>query len=63
MPVSNTLSPVEPRSVTFPALDAEADQLRVAAGARREPLRADVERLEEVRLPGAVRAVKEHDSG
>ena len=34
---------------------AEADELRVGARARREALRADVQRLEQVRLAGAVR--------
>jgi hypothetical protein len=37
-------------------LGAEADQLRVIARPRREPLRADMQRLEQVRLAGAVRA-------
>src|SRR5207244_4519605 len=34
----------------------EADQLRVGPSPRREALRADVQRLEQVRLAGAVRA-------
>ena len=40
---------------------AEADQLRVGARARREALRADVQRLEQVRLAGAVRPDDEHE--
>ena len=39
----------------------EADHLPVASRARREPLRSDVERLEQVRLAGAVRTVEKHD--
>ena len=49
-------------AATRAASALEADQLRVAAGARREALRADVQRLEEVRLAGAVRAVEEDDA-
>ena len=41
---------------------AEADQLRVDARARREPLRSDVQGLEQVRLARAVRADDEHDA-
>ena len=41
---------------------AEANELRVLAGARREPLRRDVQRLEQVRLPDAVRPDGEHDA-
>ena len=41
---------------------AEADHLHVSAGARREPLRPDVQRLEEVRLPGTVRPVQQDDT-
>jgi hypothetical protein len=41
---------------------AEANQLRVASGARREALGPDMKRLEEVRLPGAVRAIEEDDA-
>jgi hypothetical protein len=40
---------------------AEADQLRVLARARREPLGADVQRLEQVRLADAVRPDREDD--
>ena len=40
---------------------AEADQLRVLARARREPLRHDVQRLEQVRLADTVAADDEHD--
>ena len=39
----------------------EADQLRVGARPRREALRADVQRLEQVRLAGAVRPDHEHE--
>ena len=39
----------------------EADELRIVPRARREPLSADVKRLEQVRLPGAVRAGHEND--
>ena len=42
---------------------AEADQLRVLARARREALRRDVQRLEQVRLADAVRPDDEHDAG
>jgi hypothetical protein len=41
---------------------AEADQLPVGAGPGREALRADVERLEQVRLAGAVLADDEDDA-
>jgi hypothetical protein len=44
-------------------LGSEADQLRVVARSRRESLRADVERLEEIRLACAVRPRDEHDPG
>jgi hypothetical protein len=37
------------------SLGAEPDELLVGARAGREPLCTDVERLEEVRLPGSVR--------
>jgi hypothetical protein len=40
---------------------AEADQLRVRARARREALRRKVQRLEQVRLAGAVLADDEDD--
>ena len=43
------------------AVRAEADQLRVGARPRREALRAEVQRLEQVRLAGAVRADDEHE--
>jgi hypothetical protein len=51
--------PVTDRSMQRDAtcVGAEANQLRVASGARREALGPDMKRLEEVRLPGAVRAV------
>jgi hypothetical protein len=39
----------------------EADQLRVLPCPRREPLRADVQRLEQVRFADAVRADREDD--
>ena len=42
---------------------AEADELRVGARPRREALRADVQRLEQVRLAGAVRPGHEHEPG
>ena len=41
----------------------EPDQRSVAAGARGESLRTHVERLEQIRLAGAVRAVEKHDPG
>ena len=41
----------------------EPDQRSVAARAWGEPLRSDVERLEQIRLAGAVRAVEKHDPG
>ena len=63
MSVSNALSPVRAAERHLSGARAEPDQLRVAASARREPLRSDVERLQQVRLPGAVQAVKQHDSG
>ena len=44
-------------------LGAEADQLRVGTCARREALRPDVERLEQVRLAGPVRTDHEHEPG
>ena len=50
-------------SATSAAALAEADQLGVRARARREPLRAEMERLEQVRLAGAVLAHDEHDPG
>jgi hypothetical protein len=40
---------------------AEADQLRVLASPRGEPLCADMQRLEQVRLAGAVRPDREND--
>jgi hypothetical protein len=42
---------------------AEADQVALDAGAGREALRADVERLEQIRLAGSVLADDEDDSG
>ena len=39
---------------------AESNELGVGTGARREALRADVQRLEQVRLPCAVGANYEH---
>ena len=63
-----SVMPTVERRVTSPADEpdargrrAEADQLRVDPRARREPLRADVQRLEQVRLAGAVRADDEDD--
>jgi len=44
------------------AFTAEANQARVGAGARREALRADMQRLEQVRLAGAVRADDENET-
>jgi hypothetical protein len=41
---------------------AEADQLCIGASARREALRTDVQRLEQVRLAGAVRPNDENQS-
>jgi len=41
---------------------AEADELRVGAGARGEPLRRNVQRLEQVRLAGAVRTDDENQA-
>ena len=40
---------------------SEPDQLAVVARARREPLRRDVQRLEQVRLACAVRPGREHE--
>src|SRR5262249_54714682 len=40
---------------------AEPDQVRVASCARREPLRRDMQRLEQVRLADAIRADGEHE--
>jgi hypothetical protein len=42
---------------------AKSNQLAVCARPRREPLRADVERLEQVRLAGTVLADDEDDPG
>jgi hypothetical protein len=42
---------------------AEPDELRVGARPWREPLRPDVQRLEQVRLARAVRAHDEHEAG
>jgi hypothetical protein len=42
---------------------AESDQLRVRPRSRREALRADVQRLEQVRLAGAVLTDEEDDAG
>jgi hypothetical protein len=42
---------------------AEVDELALAPRPRRESLRADVQRLEQVRLPRAVRADDEDDAG
>jgi hypothetical protein len=42
---------------------AELDQLHVLPRARREALRCDVQRLEQVRLPDAVRSDSEDDAG
>jgi hypothetical protein len=42
---------------------AEADELLVGTRARREALRADVERFEQVRLAGAVRPGDEDEPG
>ena len=51
-----------PSTPTRAAACAEADQLRVLPGPRREALRPDVERLEQVRLAGAVRPDDEDDA-
>jgi hypothetical protein len=40
---------------------AEADQLRILPCSRREPLRPDVQRLEQVRLADAVRPDRQDD--
>jgi hypothetical protein len=45
-----------------PAL-AEADELGIRAGSRREPLRAHVQGFQKVRLAGAVRTHDEHEPG
>jgi hypothetical protein len=42
---------------------SKADKIRVAARALREPLRADVERLEQVRLASTVRADDQNEPG
>ena len=57
------LSPRRPCSAIRAGAFAEADELRVGACPRREALRADVQRLEQVRLAGAVRADDEHEAG
>jgi hypothetical protein len=44
-------------------LSSEADQLRVGPRAGREPLRADVKRLEQIGLAGAVGTDREHEAG
>ena len=51
-----------PRRATRAASRAEAHQLRVGPRPRREALRADVQRLEQVRLAGAVRTGHEHEA-
>src|SRR5206468_953617 len=38
-----------------------ADQVAVVAGPERAPRQTEVDRLEQVRLPGAVRSVNHHD--
>jgi hypothetical protein len=45
------------------SLLAEPDQLRICPGAWREPLGRDVQRLEEIRLAGAVRADEQDEPG
>ena len=54
-------APLRPASSIAGGRRAVPDQLRVRARARREALRADVERLEQVRLAGAVRAGDEDE--
>ena len=62
-PICTCVCPRTPSSRIRADCLAEADQLRVGARARREPLRADVQRLEQVRLAGAVRAHGENEPG
>ena len=52
-----------PASAIRAASRAEADELRVGPRPRREALRPDVQRLEQVRLAGAVRPDGEHEPG
>ena len=42
---------------------AEADQLGVVARTRGEALRPDMKRLEQIRLPDAVRSHRQHEPG
>src|SRR5204863_9604767 len=52
-----------PLQCDSPRAFSESDELRVRARARRKPLRADVQRLEQVRLAGAVLADYEDETG
>jgi hypothetical protein len=52
-------APLSPQPDPAGAL-TEADELRIGAGPRREPLRPDVQRLEQVGLPRTVRSDDEH---
>ena len=61
--VSNPCRGVRAAKRDTAGVGAEPDQLAVVPSARREALGADVECLEQVRLAGAVRAVKKHDAG
>ena len=61
-PIRSGAAPRVPSSRIRAALLAEADQLGVGARPRREALRADVQRLEQVRLAGAVRADRQHEA-
>ena len=53
----------EPRSAIACRVPAEAHQLGVRTRPRREALRPDMQRLEQVRLAGAVRAGHQHEAG
>ena len=55
--------PRRPRDDGPPLLGAAPDELRVLPRPEREPLRRQVDGLEEVRLAGAVRAGDEHEPG
>jgi hypothetical protein len=56
-------NPPRRRAARSARVCAEADELRVVRRPRREALRPDVERLEQVRLAGAVRPDRQHEPG
>ena len=61
-PIWTGASPRVPSTRIRAARSPNRIKLRIRAGARREALGADVERLEQVRLPGTVRADREHEA-